>query len=468
MILELTKENLQICGFKEDDINDLFKQENHSCFLISDTCYYANNVESKIYTKTDGYKKYYFENGSISFPMNCPDLTNEYFDLSLAIFLKEQKRDLGTLFNKSDQYKKFISLEIEKTKLRIENQQAFIKKVGKWRFPYKEKDIAVCEAFIRYLESKPSELEKPKSAEAVIIDEYKSSISGYISTIIDFKSKDGKQNPFYYYDRIVEFHNHINKMLKDNDNVKERYDLLFSFNFHIKSCLQAIVELFIAYYNFNENEQALINDINSKMFDVDDSLNGIKNIEQNITTSISNGNYVIAIEIQNYCVPLFKEIRIQLRDLFFVELDRSPLKVKYDEVLSILENCIDFNKIQLLKDLKKDNEREPQQAEINKPKVKDYKETLWFKTGITLATGEAYNLYRKYKLDRGHFTKICKVLGFKESDRPYFSDTINNNTSNKNTFLSNDKLQKLHKHLTENNLPFGAEFLDQYNQIEAE
>lgn len=101
-------------------------------------------------------------------------------------------------------------------------------------------------------------------------------------------------------------------------------------------------------------------------------------------------------------------------------------------------------------------------------KVKDYKDFIWFKTGLKLATGEAYELYNKYKLDKGHFTKICSELGFKESDRPYFSETINNNETDKNTFANKDKLQKLHMHLIENNLAFGVEFLTKYNQIEAE
>ena len=117
-------------------------------------------------------------------------------------------------------------------------------------------------------------------------------------------------------------------------------------------------------------------------------------------------------------------------------------------------------------------------------KVKDYKDTIWFTTGIKLATGEAFDLYEKYKNDKGHFTKICSELGFKESDRTFFSTTINDikpkvvfdnkgkklplEKNNKNTFADKDKLQKLHKELTEKNLPFGAVFLEKYNQIEAE
>lgn len=99
-------------------------------------------------------------------------------------------------------------------------------------------------------------------------------------------------------------------------------------------------------------------------------------------------------------------------------------------------------------------------------KAKDYKNFIWFKTGIPLATGEAFDLYRKYKKDKGHFTKICLELGFKDSDRTYFSSTINDNVTDKNTFTDKDKLQKLHKHLTENNMNFGTEFLKKHKEIE--
>jgi hypothetical protein len=115
---------------------------------------------------------------------------------------------------------------------------------------------------------------------------------------------------------------------------------------------------------------------------------------------------------------------------------------------------------------------EIQKVELNNfsktKKAKDYKDFIWFKTGLKLATGEAYDLYNKYKLDKGHFTKICLELGFKESDRTYFSSTINDNETDKNTFIDKDKLNKLHTHLIENNLPFGVNFLEKYNQIETE
>jgi hypothetical protein len=275
MILELSKENLQKCGFKDDDINDLLTQENHSCWLFNHTCYYASNIEKKIYSETDGYKKYYLEIGSIRFPMDCPDLIPDYFDLSLNKFLEKRRKYVGIMYVEAAQVQRFISTEIEKAN---------------------------------------------------------KSINSYIE-----KSK----RPEYF--------------KRDEEN------------------LICIIESYIDF-------------LNNRL------------------------------------------------------LGQPEFKVR---------NISDT-------------------SDKNKPRVKDYKETLWFKTGIKLATGEAFKLYSKYKLDKGHFTKICLELGFKETDRPYFSDTINNNASDKNTFANKDKLQKLHEHLTKNNLPFGAEFLEKYNQIEAE
>lgn len=122
--------------------------------------------------------------------------------------------------------------------------------------------------------------------------------------------------------------------------------------------------------------------------------------------------------------------------------------------------------------------------DLSNSKTKDYKDTIWFKTGIPLATGEAFELYRKYENNKGVFEIINDKFGEKKSDRTFFSSTINDlkpkasfdvkgkrlpdEKFNKNTFADKIKLQILHKHLTENNMNFGSEFLEKYNQIEPE
>ena len=412
MILELTKENLQKCGFKENDINDLLTQENHSCFLLSDTCYYANNLEKKIYAKIDGYKKYYFENGSINFPINCPELIPSYFDLSLNAYLFQQKNLLKTMFIKEDQVKKFILVEIEKTKERIENQKVMLKRLPQINVVIKENAINIFDAYISFLNTK---LTDPKTQpEIEIIQRYKESVSNYISTVIDLTDKDGNKNPFYYYNRIIAFRKNIDEMLNSNNNVKERYDLLFSFNFKISNCLKDIAELFFAYHNYDEKEPFLLNDINFKLCDIKDSFESIKEIQQNIAYNISTGDYDIAIKIQKYCIPLFKEIKLISKRDFFIDIDKSPLNIEFDGVLKVLENCINYNEIQISNDLKKDKEREPQQSEIIKPKDKEYRY-------LGQPTNEQANLFfeflcENYRPDQKTQVKYVNILYYLKND----------------------------------------------------
>jgi len=171
----------------------------------------------------------------------------------------------------------------------------------------------------------------------------------------------------------------------------------------------------------------------------------------------------------------FCEYELEKKIIHYVSSDLLKGKITYS-----LKKRSSFLRKRIVElSTKQQNQKTPQLLELDNsstsiidvPKGKDYKDYIWFKTGIPLATGEAFDLYNKYKLDKGHFMRICIDLGFKKSDRPYFSETINDNSStnsDKNTFANKDKLQKLHKHLTENNLNFGARFLKKYNEIELE
>jgi hypothetical protein len=253
MIIDLTKENLQTCQFNEQDIKDLFECDNHTHFLFKDTCYFATNIEKKIYTEIDAFRKFYFDNGTILFPIHCPDLIPDFYESSLNNFLLKQKTLLGKMYNEVNQTQNYIESEIK---------------------------------------------------------------------------------------RKVKF---------------------------TETTEQNVYDSYIAFLKLKQTE------------DNSDSLN---------------------------------------------------------------------------------------------KKTKDYKQFVWFKTGIPLATGEAFHLYNKYKDNKGVYAKITKELGFKQTDRTYFSTTIGDfkkaKDSNKNTFACNHKLIKLHKHLVENNLPFGTKFLEKYNEIESE
>lgn len=172
MILELTKENLQNCGFEEDQIIKLLEWDNYKQILIIDeNCYFASNSENKIYTGIDGERKKYFEDENIAFPLSCPDLINEYFELSLNSFLEQQKADLKSMYLEERQREKFISIEIAKAKTSIDNTEAMIVKAPHFNTKINLKAIAIYETYMHLLDVKNTE--QPKQLKAVITNEDK-------------------------------------------------------------------------------------------------------------------------------------------------------------------------------------------------------------------------------------------------------------------------------------------------------
>jgi len=130
--------------------------------------------------------------------------------------------------------------------------------------------------------------------------------------------------------------------------------------------------------------------------------------------------------------------------------------IQFDKELSFLKGK--------LKQLKNSKQPEPK-ATVKK----DIKEQTPFLVGLKFANGEAQELYKKYKGEKGHFKKICLELGFKDTDRPYFSETLNNNRKGiKNIYNKKGTLIQVYNYCTENKIVMCDGFLEKYNQIELE
>jgi hypothetical protein len=92
---------------------------------------------------------------------------------------------------------------------------------------------------------------------------------------------------------------------------------------------------------------------------------------------------------------------------------------------------------------------------------------IWFKVGLFFANGKAQELYKRYKSEKGHFSKITLELGFKSTDRPYFSETINNTTTDpKNIFKDVKKMTIIHKYCLENSIPLSIDFISVFNDLQ--
>lgn len=99
----------------------------------------------------------------------------------------------------------------------------------------------------------------------------------------------------------------------------------------------------------------------------------------------------------------------------------------------------------------------------------DFKEKTSFKIALKFATGEAQELYEKHKVDKGHFKIICLKLGFKETDRPYFSETLpNTSNGNKNLFKNLGLIKQVVKHCNSEQIAMCKDFLDKVSNFELE
>lgn len=268
MILELTKENLQKCGFDNEQIVKLLEWDNYAMTLFKDTCYYATNIDKKIYTENDGYRKYYFNDGNIAFPLSCPELISEYYDLALNRFLGTQKKLLKALYVLEDQTKKFILSEIKKTEQSIENIKATIERLPHFNAEFKFNAISIYEAYIDYLENKMNELNtlETNTETDIWYSEYELrqsidiAIRWPVKTVYQNKNEN---NPYSVFAHDINnqrknyelFCSQLKKRLTDNSNWK-----VIEIDLYDKFIL--MLDLYIEWYNTNKKETEIFGNYN--------------------------------------------------------------------------------------------------------------------------------------------------------------------------------------------------------------
>ncbi|MDT8413720.1 MAG: hypothetical protein RQ875_14750, partial [Vicingaceae bacterium] len=160
---------------------------------------------------------------------------------------------------------------------------------------------------------------------------------------------------------------------------------------------------------------------------------------------------------------LLSAINNRLTD-FFIIPNKPTTGSIYNNFTTDLHNAILFKKMAISDFIK---ETEPLTVEVgaDSPAVDKYKDNLWFKFGLLLATGRMneYLSPNKTVLKSNYSApKIAKELG-NESFEKYILATINNyslnnSNANKNIFNSRDKMLKIINHCEINNLAIDPYF----------
>lgn len=154
MIDKLTKENLQKLGFKDADVKDLLNTTENYTLQCNEGNVFVSKPEDKLYTGIDMYRKLYFTENNINFPFSCPDLFDEYFELSLAKFFEKQKAELSIHFDEKTQFDKFILLDTKRSKEIIKDNKEYIKEHPDRRWIRREKANNILETYIQFLDNK--------------------------------------------------------------------------------------------------------------------------------------------------------------------------------------------------------------------------------------------------------------------------------------------------------------------------
>lgn len=99
---------------------------------------------------------------------------------------------------------------------------------------------------------------------------------------------------------------------------------------------------------------------------------------------------------------------------------------------------------------------------FNENQRRNPEDSICFKIGILFAIGEPQKLYKELK----SFKKVALELNFKETDRPYFSETYNNTSSGPKNIYSREKdMQLIYNHCVENNIEMVNDFIDAYKAV---
>ena len=314
------------------------------------------------------------------------------------------------------------------------------------------------------------------------IFEYKKGLTPFFSeNCLNLMNQDNSQNEYYFGNIIKTYFVNYKKNTIENDNYLNIRNQLNSYILLEDTLYLNIFEVFkLASKHETKKENMLQYEalFNNSIIKLNQHFNKTSAYYLfQVKDLLLNKKYTDALAFKNFIVLSLDKILHVFEEYFCLFIQNTPLapyllslKKYFNNLVNedqIIKN-IEIEKHENLKSvIKKQNDTVNISTSNKTNEVYKYKDFIWFKAGLKLATGEAYDLYNKYKKDKGHFVKITSELGFKATDRPYFSETINDTTiSDKNIFSNSDKLEKLYNHIIENDLNLGNKFLTKYNNRE--
>ena len=313
------------------------------------------------------------------------------------------------------------------------------------------------------------------------------SLKKYYNLIINiavFKDEILNSNSeLYFMKRTRIFAENRNNTLQNNIVLKERENWLKPFNSNLKNfmdqvvtCLKYVVEWKDTNTKFHEGTINIRLSKQSEFF---------LQLPESLRLNYESNNDLLVLKMREYYINGFSSMIAFLKSELLIDFESSPYYQRLIIIINNIKNAVDFESLKLGIEYQKvdfgsqpvnqltpkiysnnvvnrKNESTNNYSNIDKDFVNRKKKhhLTWFRVGLFFANGSAQKLYLKYKADKGHFKKITLELGFKETDRPYFSETFNNSTNHpKNLYRNLEQLDTIYDYCIENNIQIDSNFL---------
>lgn len=258
MILDLTIENLLKSGCNEAEANELFNTTGDYPLQCNNGSFYVSKLENKFYTEIDFFKKKYFESGNIAFPLECPDLIPNYFDLALNDFLLYEKEVLKSMFVEADQKVIFILRQIEAVKNEIDITKEKILKVPNFKFNYQKNSIY--NSYLEFLKRKeiettntthePEAIDLSNTNSDFNLNKFNKITYNLFNYLIGNYQKKGNVK----YLNIYKFLKKINKKVYAFNFTQKEYTIYILKNFNVK-----LTTFNTANYEYEDKEEPILN-----------------------------------------------------------------------------------------------------------------------------------------------------------------------------------------------------------------
>lgn len=117
MIEKITKEVLVRLGFDQPKAQEYANERVTTRTIINDNHIFIDGVNRLVFSKNEGARKYYFKTDNIEFPNKAPQLIEEYYNLNLVLYIKNNE---ASNFPDNDLKKEFHEKEIAEVEQDLE------------------------------------------------------------------------------------------------------------------------------------------------------------------------------------------------------------------------------------------------------------------------------------------------------------------------------------------------------------